>query len=91
LRTAECAQAKEDFDNKPETKEANEAYAEYKAAVDAGNPPTLEEGEEEPTLKEFNERYFLFNWDQEHEQITIPDEVVDDIDNDWILTKELKD
>lgn len=38
-RTAACAQAKEDFDNKPENKEANEAYHEYKAAVDAGNPP----------------------------------------------------
>ena len=89
-RAQACTEAKEAFENSAETKEANEAYAEYKAAVDAGNPPELEEGEEPPTLKEFNDRYFLFNWDEENPQIVIPDEVKDDIDNDWKLTPELK-
>jgi len=61
------------------------------AAVEAGNPPALDEGEDPPQLKEFNERYFLFNWDEENEKVEIPNEVVDDVDNDWVLTKELKD
>lgn len=89
-RANACQEAKEAFENSADTKEANEAYAEYKAQIDAGNPPQLEEGEDPPQPKEFNERYFLFNWDEENPQIVIPNEVSDDIDNDWNLTPELK-
>jgi hypothetical protein len=27
----------------------------------------------------------LFNWNEEHQEIQIPDEIADDIDNDWVI------
>ena len=39
----------------------------------------------------FDEKYFLFNYDEEHPAIYIPDEVKDDVDNDWIISIEKKD
>ena len=57
----------------------------------AGNPPELEEGEEKPARPVFDDKFFLYNWDEEHPAITIPPEVIDDIDNDWVLTEEQKE
>lgn len=57
----------------------------------AGNPPELDEGEEKPTRPVFDDKFFLYNWDEEHPAITIPPAVVDDIDNDCVLTEELKE
>jgi hypothetical protein len=34
----------------------------------------------------FDEKFFLFNWNEEHPEIIIPEEVKDDIDNDWVIT-----
>ena len=39
----------------------------------------------------FDEKFFLYGWDDEHPKILIPEEVVDDIDNDWQIPKDLKD
>jgi hypothetical protein len=61
-------------------------YEDYKAAVDEGNQPELDDGEEPPTKPVHDENYFFFNWDEEHPEIQIPDEVVDDVDDDWLIT-----
>ena len=71
-----------------ENKAEIEKYEEYKAAKDAGEQPELEEGEEAPTKPHFDEKYFLFHWDEEHPDVMIPDEVGDDVDNDWIIDKD---
>ena len=68
-----------------------EAYKDYREAVDSGNPPDLGEGEEPPTEPLFDEKYFLYNWDDEHPPITIPPDVKDDVDNDWRLTADRKE
>lgn len=36
----------------------------------------------------FNEEEYLEKFDEEFPDIFIPDEVVDDIDNDWVFTEE---
>jgi len=59
--------------------------------VDAGNPPSLDDGEEPPTKPVFDENFFFFNWDEEHPEVHIPDEIRDDLDNDWRLTQERKE
>ena len=41
----------------------------------------------EPQRPTFDEKYFLFNWNEEHPEIQIPDEIADDIDNDWVITQ----
>ena len=83
----EVAREKFEVENRAEI----EKYNEYQAAVEAGNPPELEEDEDEPIKPEFDEKYFFFNYDEEHPQILIPDPVIEDIDNDWVITPEQKD
>jgi len=39
----------------------------------------------------YDENYFFFNWDEEHPEIKIPDEVIDDVDNDWMVSAERKE
>jgi len=39
-------------------------------------------------MPEFDAEEFLEGWDAENPEIVIQEEVVDDIDNDWILTEE---
>jgi len=34
----------------------------------------------------FDEKFFLFNWDEEHPAVEIPAEVVEDKDHDWDLS-----
>lgn len=62
------------------------------AAKEAGEEYELEEGETMPS-KEclFDEKYFMFQYDEDQPEIIIPDEVIDDIDNDWIIKQEEKD
>ena len=43
---------------------------------------------EKPERPVFNEQEHLTRWDEENLVIVIPEEVVDDIDNDWELTEE---
>ena len=66
-------------------------FDDYQAAIDAGNPPDLDEGEEAPTKPVFDEKFFLYNWDEEHQAIVIPPEVIDDVDNDWVIAADKKD
>lgn len=40
---------------------------------------------------EFDEKFFLYTWDDEHPVVVIPKEVIDDMDNDWIITADKKD
>lgn len=62
------------------------------AAKNAGEEYELEEGEQMPT-KEclFDEKYFLFQFDEDNPAIAIPQEVHDDKDNDWIIEADQKD
>lgn len=65
-------------------------FAAYDEAVKAGNPPDLA-GEEPPTRPVFDEKFFLYNFDEEKPAPVIPPEVIDDIDNDWTLSNEMKE
>jgi hypothetical protein len=42
-------------------------------------------------LPVYDEKYFLYNFDEEHPETVIPQEVIDDVDNDWIITATRKD
>jgi hypothetical protein len=46
---------------------------------------------EPPELPVFNLQEVCDKFDDENPPIEIPDEVVDDIDNDWVLTEEEQD
>ena len=50
-----------------------------------------EEQEEPPTLPEFNETEACERFDEENPEVEIPDEIVDDVNNDWVLTEEEND
>jgi hypothetical protein len=39
----------------------------------------------------FDENFFLFNFEENNPQIVIPEEVIDDIDNDWPYSYEFRD
>lgn len=43
---------------------------------------------EPPTLPEFVAEEYLEKFDEDNPEIYIPDEVVDDIDNDWPMTED---
>lgn len=43
---------------------------------------------EKPVMPVFNKEEFLSKWDEEYPPISIPEEVQDEIDADWILTEE---
>lgn len=62
------------------------------AAKEAGEEFEVEEGESQPT-KEclFDEKYFLFQFDEDNPAIVIPDEVHDDMDNDWVIEADQKE
>jgi len=71
-------EAKEKWEN--DNKADLERYEEYVAAQAAG---TLDPEEEVPIKPMYDEKYFLYNYDEEHPEITIPPSVTDDIDHDW--------
>ena len=86
LKTEEEAE-KFASDNKPDI----EKYNDYMAAIEDGNPPELAEGEEPPSLPQFDSKYFMFGYDEEHPPIIIPAVIVDDTDNDWVISQDKKD
>ena len=45
----------------------------------------MPEGEEKPEVLVFDEKYFLFHYDEEHPETLIPGDIVEDKDNDWII------
>lgn len=62
------------------------------AAKEAGEEYEVEDGEQMPT-KEclFDEKYFLFQFDEDNPPVVIPPEVHDDKDHDWIIADDQKD
>lgn len=46
------------------------------------------ENKEPPTMPEFNQQEMEDKFDDEFNEIEIPGEVVDEIDNDWVLPEE---
>lgn len=68
-----------------------EKWQSYQEAIDAGQTPELDEDEEPPSKPVFDDKFFLYNWDDDHPEINIPPEVIDDTDNDWLLTPEKKE
>jgi hypothetical protein len=81
--------AKEKFDH--ENKGLIDKYNEYQEQLASDDPPELEDGEEPPVKPEFDEKFFLYGWDEEHPKVFIPPEVIDDVDNDWIIPHDKKD
>jgi len=88
-RAAATDEAREKFDI--ENKVLIEKYNEYQEQVEAGEAPELEEGEDPPEKPVFDEKFFLYGWDEEHPAIIIPAEVVDDLDNDFIISPDKKE
>jgi hypothetical protein len=88
-RATKLAEAKDkhEVDNRSEI----EKYNEYQAALNSENPPELEEGEDPPIYPPFDDKFFLFGYDEEHPHVEIPKEVTDDIDNDYMLIVEQKE
>ena len=39
-------------------------------------------------MPEFNEQDAVEKFDEENPEVEIPDEIIDDINNDWVLTEE---
>lgn len=88
-RAAATDEAREKFDI--ENKALIEKYNEYQEAVANDEAPELEEGEDPPQKPEFDEKFFLYGWDEEHPAIVIPQEVVDDTDNDFLILPDKKE
>lgn len=67
-------------------------YNEMLECQEKGEEFELGEDETMPT-KEclFDEKYFMFQYDEDQPEIHIPDEVHDDIDNDWVVAQDAKD
>lgn len=43
-------------------------------------------GEDPPIQPVFDEKYFFYNWNDNNPPIEIPPPIMDDIDNDWIIS-----
>lgn len=78
--------------------EKYEAYQEEQRAKEAQEYGEELDNEDEdaadkepPTLPEFNQAEFLEKFDEETPEIEIPAEVVDQIDNDWVLEESERD
>lgn len=88
-RKRACVEAAEKFeiDNRVEI-ERFEKYLELKASGEQ-----MEEFDEdiEPQRPTFDEKFYLFNWNEEHPEIIIPEQIQDDIDNDWIVSQNQKE
>lgn len=50
-----------------------------------------EDESEPPQLPVYDEKYFLYNYDEENPETVIPPEVIDDVDNDWSITSAKKE
>lgn len=91
LEEREAAMQQRREQHEQEHKEEIERYNEYQASLETETPMQLEEGEEPPTLPKFDEKYAIFEFDEEHPSIPIPDEKLDDKDNDWVLSGDGKE
>lgn len=78
LEEREAAIQQKREQHEQEHKEEIEKYNEYQASLETETPMQLEEGEEPPVLPQFDEKYAIFEYDEEHPSIPIPDEKVDD-------------
>ena len=72
-------------------KEDMEAYLQYqqRSNRDKNDDDEEEEGTERepaPVMPVFNKEEFLAKWLSENPPIVIPDEPVEEVDNDWIMT-----
>ena len=69
------------------TERRNEALAEAAEKFKAEQPEPEEaaEGEAAPEVPVFDEKYFLFHYDEEHPETLIPGEVAEDKDHDWFI------
>jgi hypothetical protein len=88
-RTAALTSAQEHFEN--ENAADIGKHHQYLQAVADGVPPELEEDEEPPSKPVFDEKYFLYSYDEDHPAIYIPDEIKDDVDNDWLISNEKRE
>lgn len=52
---------------------------------------SLEEGEDPPAEPIFDLEDRKVFWDHEHPAILIPEEVIDEVDNDWLVTEDMRD
>ena len=59
--------------------------------MESEEPPELEEGEDPPSKPVFDEKFFLYGWDDEHPTLLIPEEVIYDKDNDFIIAADKRD
>ncbi len=59
--------------------------------MEAGQDGIDDENDPENIKPEFDEKFFLYNYDQEHPEIEIPELVQDDVDLDWIITEDQKE
>ena len=82
-------EAKEKFE--AENRALIEKYNEYQEALASEEPPELEEGEDPPEKPVFDEKFFLYGWDEEHPAVIIPAEIKDDTDNDYLIPPDKKD
>ena len=87
-RATKCAEEKEKFEH--DNSEGITLFHEYTASLETETPMELEEGEDAPTLPVFDEKYWLFGYDEEHPEIFIPKEIADDVDQDWRMLPEQK-
>ena len=65
-------------------KKNSEEYGEEQGSGEEGET----EAKEPPVLPEFNEEETLEKFDDENAEIEIPDEVIDDVYNDWVLSED---
>jgi len=83
---------KEDNRDQIEAFEKWEEEERVKAAQEYGEELDDEEedaeNKEPPTMPEFNQLEMEEKFDDEFNEIVIPDEVVDEIDNDWVMESE---
>ena len=72
-------------------KEEMEAYLQYQQKSQRGDKNDDEEDEENneaaPVMPVFNKEEFLAKWLSENPPVHIPDEPVEEPDNDWVLTQ----
>ena len=73
-----------------EQEELNKQNDEY-GEENADEEEKDQKPKEKPVMPVFEEEEFLTKWDEENPAIAIPDEVIDDIDNDWLLSEEQED
>lgn len=101
-RENKCQEEKEKFDKDHEAE--NNAYQDHVTAYNELETPEekqeylqkMESYMEGQTIEEmqpptFDEKYYMFGYDEEHPVLVIPDEIEDDKDYDWIVSYDYKE